>query len=58
VVPNFARNKQLASHQTASEAVVHIDREQLFGALEGLVLIDSEDRYHRDALGQVSSCNE
>lgn len=28
--------------------------EQLFGSLEGLGLISSEDRRHGDALGQVS----
>ena len=29
-------------------------REQLFGSLEGLGLISSKERCHRDALGQVS----
>lgn len=29
-------------------------REQLFGGLESLVLVGSEDRHHGDALGQVS----
>ena len=28
--------------------------EQLFGSLKGLMLVGSEDRHHRDALGQVS----
>ena len=28
--------------------------EQLLGSLQGLGLISSEDRHHRDALGQVS----
>ena len=28
--------------------------EQLFAGLQGLGLISSEDRHHRDALGQVS----
>lgn len=27
---------------------------QLFGSLKGLMLVGSEDRRHRDALGQVS----
>jgi hypothetical protein len=30
-------------------------RKQLFGSLEGFGLISSEDRCHRDALGQVSA---
>ena len=29
-------------------------REQLFGGLETLVLVGSEDRHNRDAFGQVS----